>query len=110
MQNTKLKVSQSTEQVPGQPSLGSKENHWKQKDDKDVIDQEGHVSAPASSRTWQLQPCSSGFRIKDRRKRLWNFHPWLRKATGSRNTSEASLNGGPDKSLCARGYEISSHE
>ena len=42
--------SQPTEQVPEQWSLGSEGNHWKQKVDEDVIEQEGHVSAPASSK------------------------------------------------------------
>ena len=54
------------EQVPGQPSLGS-EGVGKQKAGDNVIEQGGHVPAPASSRTWQLQPCGSGFRVKNRR-------------------------------------------
>ena len=31
-----------------------------------VIEQGGHVPAPASSGTWQLQPCGSGFTVKRR--------------------------------------------
>jgi hypothetical protein len=44
---------QSTEQDPGQPSLGS-EGVGKQKASDNVIVQGGHVLVPASSRTWQL--------------------------------------------------------
>jgi hypothetical protein len=41
------------EQVPGQPSLVS-EGVGKPKADVNVVEQGGHVPAPASSRTWQL--------------------------------------------------------
>ena len=47
----------------------------------------GNIPAPASSRTWQLQPCGSGFRVKDRRKEIWD------KATEARHVSRVSLNG-----------------
>ena len=42
-----LSSSQSTEQDPGQPSLGSK-GVGKQKTSNDVIEQGSHVPAPAS--------------------------------------------------------------
>jgi hypothetical protein len=35
-----------------------------------VLEQEGHVLAPASSRTQQLQPCFSAFIVKRRRRLL----------------------------------------
>jgi len=41
---------QSTEQHPEQPSLGS-EGVGKQKASDDIIEQEGHVPVPTSSRT-----------------------------------------------------------
>jgi hypothetical protein len=41
-------------------SLSSGGNHQQQNDDGQVIDQ--------PSRTWYLQPCGSGFRVKDIRK------------------------------------------
>jgi hypothetical protein len=52
--------------VPGQPSLSS-EGH--QKAGEDVIEQVGHVPAPASSRTWQTWSHGSQFRVKDREER-----------------------------------------
>ena len=61
-----FKVKQSTEQDPGQPSLGS-EGVGKQKASDNVIVQGGHVLVPASSRTQQLQPCGSGSRVKNGR-------------------------------------------
>ena len=57
--------------VPGQPCLGSERNNQKPRIGEDVIEQgeqEGHVPTPVSSRTWQLRPHGSGFRVKDRRK------------------------------------------
>lgn len=54
---------QSTKQVPEQPSLGH-EGVRKQKAGDNLIKQ---VQAQASIRTWQLQPCGSGFRVKIRR-------------------------------------------
>jgi hypothetical protein len=42
---------QSTEKVPGKPSLGS-ERVGKQKAGDDVIEQEGCVQAPAIRRIW----------------------------------------------------------
>jgi hypothetical protein len=50
------------EQVPGQPSLGS-EGIGKQKAGDIVIKQGGHIPDPASSRTRQLWPHGSGFRV-----------------------------------------------
>ena len=58
--------SQSTEQVSGQPSLGS-EGVGKQKASDNVIVQSGHVLVRASSRTRQLHPCGSGSRVKNGR-------------------------------------------
>jgi hypothetical protein len=60
--------------------LSSKGNDQQQKADADVIEQGGHAPAPASSSTWQLKPHSSGFRVKDTRKELWNPLSWLREA------------------------------
>ena len=57
---------QLTEQVPGQPSLAL----------KDVIDKGVHVPAPASSRTWQLWPRGSAFRVKNRWD-YWDNWFWL---------------------------------
>ena len=48
---------------------------------KDLIEQGGHVAVPASSRTWQFWPHCYGFRVKDRRKGLWNSPLQLRKAS-----------------------------
>jgi hypothetical protein len=36
---------------------------------KDVTEQGSHVPTPGSSRTWQLWPHGSGFRVKDGKKR-----------------------------------------
>jgi hypothetical protein len=36
----------------------------KQKADDNVLEQSGHVPAPVSSRTWQLWPCGSVFKVK----------------------------------------------
>jgi hypothetical protein len=66
---------QSSEQVPGQPSLGT-EAVEKQKAGNNVIEQGSHVPGPASSRTWQLWPCGSGFRVKNRRD-YWDNWCWL---------------------------------
>ena len=74
----------STEQVLGEPSLGS----GTQKALECIAEQGGHVSALASSRTGQLRSHGSDFRIKDRRKELWN------KAVEARCVSGMSLNGG----------------
>jgi hypothetical protein len=35
-----------------------------------VIEKGGHVPVPASSRTWQFQPCVSGFIFKRKRRLL----------------------------------------
>jgi hypothetical protein len=53
-------------QVPGQPSLDS-DGVGKHKTGDNVIDQGGHVPAPANSRSEQLWSCGSGFRIQNRR-------------------------------------------
>jgi hypothetical protein len=45
----------------------SKEGFGKHKVSDNVIVQEGHVLIPASSRTWQLQPCGSDSRVKNGR-------------------------------------------
>ena len=58
-----LRPAWSTEQVSGLPSLGSEG----QKVGEDVIEQGEHVPASTSSRTCQLQPHGSGFRVKDKR-------------------------------------------
>ena len=50
----------------GQPSLGS-EGVGKQKAGDNVLEQGGHVLSPGSSRTQQLHPCGSGFRVQNRR-------------------------------------------
>jgi hypothetical protein len=63
----------STEQVSGQPSLGSEGNHQKQEAGKDVLEQEDHVPAPECIRTWPLWPSDSSFRVKDKRTELWNL-------------------------------------
>jgi hypothetical protein len=65
-----FKVKQSTEQDPGQPSLGS-EGVRKQKASDKVIVQEGHFLVPTNSRTRQLQPYLSGSRVKNGRN-YWN--------------------------------------
>ena len=62
---------QSTKQVPGQPSLGG-EGVEKQKTSENVIEQGGHLPAPASSRPRQLWPCGSDFRVKSRRLDYWD--------------------------------------
>jgi hypothetical protein len=49
-----------------QSRIGS-EGVGKQKAGDDVIEQGDHVPVPASSRTLQLWPCGSGFRVKNRR-------------------------------------------
>jgi hypothetical protein len=61
-----LVQDQSTEQVPGQLNLGS-EGDGKQKAHDNVREQGGHVPTPVSSRTQQLWPCVSGFRVQNRR-------------------------------------------
>ena len=58
--------SNSAEQVPGQPSLGSEEV-GKYKASENMIEQGDYVPAPATSRTQQLQPCGSGFRVQNKR-------------------------------------------
>ena len=58
----------------------------------------GHVLAPGS-RTWQLQPCGSGFGVKDRRNGLWNVPQCLKKVADA--VSGVSLNGGlVERPLC----------
>jgi hypothetical protein len=46
------------------------------RDSDNVIEQGGHVPAPASSRTLQFQPCGSGFRVNNRSDYLDN-RCWL---------------------------------
>jgi hypothetical protein len=50
----------------------SNEGVGKQNVGDSIIEQEGHVPAPASSRPQQLQPCGSGFRVKNRRD-YWDY-------------------------------------
>jgi hypothetical protein len=61
---------QSTEQDPGKPSLGS-EGVRKQKANDNVIEQGGHVPAPARRRTHHLWPCASCLRVNKRRE-FWD--------------------------------------
>jgi hypothetical protein len=75
MQISQFKVGQSTEQVPGQPSLGG-EGVGKQKAVDTVIEQGGHVPAQANCKTWQLWPCDSGFRVRNKRD-YWDNRCWL---------------------------------
>ena len=50
-----LKPDWFTEQVPGQPRLGSEGNNHKHKAGENVFEQGNrHVPAPASTRTWQF--------------------------------------------------------
>ena len=57
---------------------------------EDIIEQEGCIPAPVSSRTWQLQLHGSGFRVKDIRKGLWDPPCRPRKAAEARYVSERS--------------------
>jgi hypothetical protein len=66
---------QSTEQVSGQPSLGS-EKVGKEKAGDNVIEQGGHVPAQVSNKIQQLWPCGSSFRVKTRRD-YWDNWCWL---------------------------------
>ena len=50
----------------------------------------GHVPVPASSRAWQLLPCGSGFRVKDRKQGVIES-PFV---------LGVSLSGGPERLLC----------
>jgi hypothetical protein len=67
-----LNVSGNKE-VSRQPSLGSEETMKNRKLVKMYLDQGAMLHPPASSRTWQLQPHILSFRVKDRRKELWNL-------------------------------------
>lgn len=88
------------EQVLGQPSLGSEGPHPKQKAGEDAVEKRDHGPALARSRTWQLWPGDSGFRVKDAKRRLWNLPLWLRQAAGARHVGGGSLHGGPEKPSC----------
>ena len=59
----------------------------------------GHIPAPASSRTWQLQTHGSGFSVKNTKKGLCNLLVRLKKTTKTRHMSGVSLNGGPKRPL-----------
>jgi hypothetical protein len=48
---------------------------------------------PATNRTWHLWPLGDCIRVKDKRKRLWNLPPWLRKAPEARHVSVVFLHG-----------------
>lgn len=58
---------------------------------KDIIEWRGHVLAPANNRICQFQPCDSGFRVKGRRKGLWNLPLQLRKVTDALCVAGVSL-------------------
>ena len=75
-----LRLFWSKEQISGQPSLGNEGSHQNQKADEYVIEQEGHVPAPARSRTLHIWQPGSGFRVKNEYEELWNLLPRLRKA------------------------------
>ena len=47
-----LRLTWSTEEVQGQPSLDSESNHQTQEAAEDRIKQGSHGPAPASNRTW----------------------------------------------------------
>lgn len=70
--------NQSTEQVPGQPNSGS-EGVGKQKVGDNVVEKEGHVPSPASSRTWHLSAHGCDFRVQNRRN-YWDNWCWLAEA------------------------------
>ena len=74
-------------------------NHGKKKTDENVFEQGAQVSAPTSSRTWQLQPHIFGFRVKGIRKESWILPPQLRKNTDARCVSGVALYGGPERPL-----------
>ena len=57
------------------------------------------VPAQERRRIWQLQPCGSGFRVKNTRKGLWDLLLWLRKATEVRCVSGLFLHEGSEKPL-----------
>lgn len=66
-----------------------------QKAGEDGIEWGGYVPGSSSSRTWQLQPHGSGFRVKERRKSLWKkFIPQLKKATEIQYATAVSLHEG----------------
>lgn len=71
--------------------LRSEENHLKQKADADAFEGGNQVPTQESRRTWQLWPCVSGCRVKDRRKTWWDLPLWLRKAAEARPVSGVSL-------------------
>jgi hypothetical protein len=85
-------------------SVRSEGNQQQQTADSDALEQGGHVPAPTSSRTWQLQPCGSGFRGKAKRKGLWNLFTANGKPE-SRHVSGVSLHGGPERPLCEEGVK-----
>jgi hypothetical protein len=90
----------STEIVSGQPSISSEGKHGKQKAGEDAIGKRGHVPVPASSRTWQLRSHGSGFKVKIRRKGLWNLPPQLKKTIAARHVARVSLQGSLENLLC----------
>ena len=45
---------QTTQQVPGKPSLGNEGKYVKQKAGKYIVEQEGHVPTSARSRTYSF--------------------------------------------------------
>lgn len=65
-----------------------------QKVGENGIEWGGHIPGSLSSRTWQLQPHDSGFSVKERRKRLWNLIPQLKKATEIQYATGVSLHVG----------------
>ena len=86
-----LRPDWSTDWVSGHSSLGNEGNHQEQKSGEVVIKQRGHVPAPVSKRIQQFQLHGCDFRIKDRRKGLWNLPQQLKKAIEVRHVSRASI-------------------
>lgn len=60
----------------------------------DIIEKGGHVL-----QVLQAWPCGSDFRVKGRRKGLWNLPLRLRKVTEARCVAGVSLHGGPGEAI-----------
>jgi len=90
----------STEEVPKQPSLGREGNHRTQKAGEDVIEQGGHVPAPASSRTRKLRPRGSGFRVNDRKREDVDSLSEIKESCrGQPSVAGLSVRGDPERPL-----------
>lgn len=61
--------------------------------------QEGLCPSPESSRTWQLWPYGSGFRVKDIRKGLRNLSLRGRNNAEGSHELEMALNGGSREAI-----------